>query len=324
MAASLILLLGSPRSGTTWLGKIFDSHPDVFYLHEPDSIVRNADLPFFAEDENRECVINKSEMYLKKLQNVRHPKVTTSMPIFAKSFRTAHQERMRQLLVYGAKAAAAAADRLGLAFSPTVPDLFAAGREPSATVLKSVSSLGRAKLFVDAVPNLRIVHLARHPCSQIASRLHGSSLGLLRAKTFVSTLARTRYAARLGLDETAMKALSLEGQMACQWTIANAMVHDALARHPNYHFVLYEDLCRDAEATARGLLHRCGLPQSPQTEAFLRRSTAGGQERYFGVVRDSRAEIGKWRRRLDGEQIAAITAVVERTPFGRMVLERAG
>jgi Sulfotransferase family len=33
----LILVLGAPRSGTTWLGKIFDSHPDVLYRHEPES-----------------------------------------------------------------------------------------------------------------------------------------------------------------------------------------------------------------------------------------------------------------------------------------------
>ena len=34
--ASLILVVGAPRSGTTWLAKIIDSHPDVLYRHEPD------------------------------------------------------------------------------------------------------------------------------------------------------------------------------------------------------------------------------------------------------------------------------------------------
>ena len=35
-AERAILLLGAQRSGTTWLGKILDSHPDVLYRNEPD------------------------------------------------------------------------------------------------------------------------------------------------------------------------------------------------------------------------------------------------------------------------------------------------
>ena len=30
------LITGMPRSGTTWIAKIIDSSPDVFYYHEPD------------------------------------------------------------------------------------------------------------------------------------------------------------------------------------------------------------------------------------------------------------------------------------------------
>lgn len=38
--ARLLLLLSAPRSGSTWLGKIFDSHPDILYKHEPDTVLR--------------------------------------------------------------------------------------------------------------------------------------------------------------------------------------------------------------------------------------------------------------------------------------------
>jgi hypothetical protein len=38
LAASAILVLGYPRSGTTWLAKIFDSHPNVLYRHEPNAL----------------------------------------------------------------------------------------------------------------------------------------------------------------------------------------------------------------------------------------------------------------------------------------------
>ena len=30
----LVMVLGAPRSGTSWVGKIFDSHPDVLYRRE--------------------------------------------------------------------------------------------------------------------------------------------------------------------------------------------------------------------------------------------------------------------------------------------------
>jgi len=38
LADRAILVSGSPRSGTTWLAKLLDSHPDVLYRHEPDEV----------------------------------------------------------------------------------------------------------------------------------------------------------------------------------------------------------------------------------------------------------------------------------------------
>src|SRR6185312_4530492 len=46
-----ILIFGLPRSGTTWIGKLFDSHPDTLYRHEPDS-VRRLSMPLFPEKED--------------------------------------------------------------------------------------------------------------------------------------------------------------------------------------------------------------------------------------------------------------------------------
>ena len=43
----VVFVLGGARSGTTWLAKILDSHPDVLYRHEPDIALRgdlSADL----------------------------------------------------------------------------------------------------------------------------------------------------------------------------------------------------------------------------------------------------------------------------------------
>lgn len=37
MSQPFVLLFGMPRSGTTWVGKILDSHPGTVYRHEPDA-----------------------------------------------------------------------------------------------------------------------------------------------------------------------------------------------------------------------------------------------------------------------------------------------
>ncbi len=48
MGNKLLLLFRMSRSGTTWLGKILDSHPDVLYIHEPDSEIKIKSVPLFA------------------------------------------------------------------------------------------------------------------------------------------------------------------------------------------------------------------------------------------------------------------------------------
>ncbi len=50
----LVLVFGMPRSGTTWLGKIFDSHPETLYRHEPDAWGRLNAMPLLAQPDQAE------------------------------------------------------------------------------------------------------------------------------------------------------------------------------------------------------------------------------------------------------------------------------
>jgi len=42
-------ILGLMRYGTTWIGKVLDSSPEVLYLHEPDYVKRIPCLPYTTE-----------------------------------------------------------------------------------------------------------------------------------------------------------------------------------------------------------------------------------------------------------------------------------
>jgi hypothetical protein len=41
---NLVLLVGAARSGTTWLARVLDSHPDLIHRHEPVMVIRDETL----------------------------------------------------------------------------------------------------------------------------------------------------------------------------------------------------------------------------------------------------------------------------------------
>jgi hypothetical protein len=314
----MILLLGAPRSGTSWLGKILDSHPDVLYRHEPDTIARS-DLPFLPEPEEVEALVPAARAYLDRLAGVRHPKVAGSQPQFAKSYRPAPAAALHRLAVAAGKGLELAGARLGLPLTPAIPDL--AGRLPDGSaprlVIKSVSSLGRALLFARARPDATIVHILRHPCAQIASRLRGARLKVMDTATYVRSLAATTQARRLGFDLAALEALSLEEQMAAQWAILNQKVADELGEAPGCVPLDYDAFCTAPEPGARALLARLGLGWPEPTRAFVAASSTGDAPGYFSLMRRSLAETGKWRHELTQEQTGRILAIARRAPVGQ-------
>ncbi|TCO74300.1 sulfotransferase [Chromatocurvus halotolerans] len=160
-----ILIFGMPRSGTTWIGKIFDSSPDTFYLHEPDSVRPDNTLPLLLDSSSTQ-LHERIEGWLQ----VRDEKVIGSRPYFRKSYRSPMQQRIFELSAYLAKAAKSVSRRVSL--TP-----LSRGTQPAATVWKSIESVGRLPAILDALPVSRAIHIVRHPCGQAASKLRGSATG---------------------------------------------------------------------------------------------------------------------------------------------------
>jgi hypothetical protein len=154
-----ILALGMPRSGTTWLGKILDSHPETLYRHEPDTWQRIGALPLFAPAEATAETRATVRAFVASLPGMLIGSVCADF----------------------SENVCVAAERAAVRISPAVPQVpdgsvFAertgsaaarrAGRQWLA--VKSIESPGRAGVFVTAVPEARIVHIVRHPCGYVA------------------------------------------------------------------------------------------------------------------------------------------------------------
>ena len=81
------MLIGAPRSGTTWLSKLIDANRTVLFLHEPDSIIRGQHIPpVLHEKAPDEAVIEATRRHAYAHFSVFTLKTLSVAPMFEKSY----------------------------------------------------------------------------------------------------------------------------------------------------------------------------------------------------------------------------------------------
>lgn len=306
LAASAILIAGAPRSGTSWLGKIFDSHPDVLYRFEPDwfdpdSVLINNDL---------------IRWNMGRWIANRDPRAAGKRPFFPKSWQTTPARMLRALVIY----AEAAASRSGLAYWPA-PDFGAIDR--ARAVVKTVKLRDGLGAFAEACPEGRAVLILRHPCGQVASLARGNRDGKFVLAEPGTDMPFDEYrtvvfASRHGLDEPAFQRLPNAAKYAWSWRAFSETAFASIEGQSNARVVVYEELCGNPIEQSRALLTFAGLSWHEQTETFLTRSTQhDGPAGYYAVERNSIEAAERWRKEMAPEDQETVRAVVRESPLAR-------
>jgi hypothetical protein len=299
---SLILIFGMPRSGTTWLGKIFDSHPDTLYRHEPDKWHRCAEVPKvlpWALAEGRQAAVRG---YLDEVLALRHVAVSGKPPVFPKSYYSP--------LTYGLRQATVLAARLGRRITRhlALPEFVDGARSRVHLVWKSTNSVCRLGTFLRLLDGARAVHLVRHPCGQIASILRGNALGIPAMSRLPSEHRQVLQALvdsdpgrahGLSFDEL-MEMPALE-RMTWMWVISTELALAETDRLNGCVTVTYEDLCRDPAGEVQALFEFCRLPWNEGTERFI--------------------QLQRWREQLEPDEIERILAIARESPRARRFVE---
>ena len=311
---NLILLIGAARSGTTWLAKVFDSHPDVIYRHEPDMVVQDNWLnPSAARPES---VNGDACEYVRKLADVRVLKSAGSLPQFPKRYRSTLQNALHAGLVFGARAlhlAGISGQRLA------IPDMVKTGRHPTHIAIKAVTLRNIVGSLARAMPRSRVIFIIRHPCGQVNSVLRGIRERQFEHDEPFDDAAATPEAGAAGLSRAAFDSLDLVEQAAWNWAVLNQKAVNDLTGLPNVRSVLFRDAYEYPRDIARELLEFSGLGWNPQTEAFVRRSsTPQISGRYYSVRRSSPNLNHKWRTELSETDQERILAIANRFPVGRI------
>lgn len=316
----MILLFGMPRSGTTWIGKIFDSHPDTLYRHEPDSWGLLNAIPLMAPIEPAGAYSRDIQDFCARLPGMKLTKVAASTPIFPKSYYSPLRFQLFRLNVFAAKAAAK------LCGEQAVRNMICAGDVPRIRMVwKSIESLGRLGVITRAMQPCYGIHIVRHPCGYVASVLRGESQRRFTSDESASddldlmALCLDTAAARQhGLTLESLRGMHPVERLAWRWVLFNAKAMQDIEGQPGCMTLRYEDLCSDPEGMAKQLFEFTQLTWNEQTERFVSQSTSKDVGRYYSVVKDPLKASSKWKDELSGEDIDRIYTVVALTQPGAL------
>jgi hypothetical protein len=326
----LLLLFGTPRSGTTWLGKIFDSHPLTLYKHEPDR--SRFGVPFAAHADLAEQWREQVLAFVAKLNSINTAHTSARLPVFKKKYRSHFAQTMHRLSVLGSGALS------NLGWQWPVWQFTDIHRPDVRVVWKSTDSLARLGAILRVLENCRAVRIIRHPCGYVASVLRGEKLHRFVASVTTSEdygimqkLLDAGGSHTYGLTIDHMRRFHRVERMAWIWVLLNEKAERDTADDPRCMSVRYEDVCRAPIDQARFLFSFCGLDWDSQTVDFIQASTgsseAGRREittdarRYYSIFHDPRQAAEKWRSEMKVEDIERVYKVLRQTDLIRLYPE---
>lgn len=293
--AGPILVTGSHRSGSTWVGNVLALAPGTGYVHEPFNVNTRAGVCAapFPVDFTYVTAANEAAYlpalrdtlawryaYAAELADVRTPRDAARM------VRDGGYFRLRRLR----------GDRL---------------------IMKDPIALFSAEWLSQRF-DMPVVITVRHPAAFVASLIAAGWAGFDFTKITGQELL---VAERLAPFRDALAAASAGttdpvGTGILLWRIVHHHIRTLRHDHPDWIFVRHEDLAADPVAGFRALYARVGLRFAEDTPARIaglsERSEGFGAFSLFGsrrqVNRNSREVTGLFRKRLSEDDIARIRA----------------
>ncbi|PWT91128.1 MAG: hypothetical protein C5B55_08620 [Blastocatellia bacterium] len=329
----LVFLFGLPRSGTTWVGKIFDSHPRTVYKHEPDSFPLEPTMPWAPAVSDTEALRPAALRFLSLLPNINSSRAAGSLPIFPKEYRSDWQSWMHCVSILGTKL-------ISRVFAKELPVLPCCDYDSAfglRLVWKSINSLGRLGVFFRVANHRKAIVVVRHPCGVIASLKRGLSRGNLRNNpsedySLFEMLTRTDVGKRYGLTVSKLQRMQSDERLTWKWVVVHEKAFEDVGDQQDVLFVRYEDICNDPAVLTLKMFDFCGLPWSMQTERFLETSTKPSSTRlafrklrssqlssdYFAIHKGPVQSATRWHSELQPDEIRRICDVLNCSSLARL------
>ncbi len=158
--------------------------------------------------------------------------------------------------------------------------------------------------------NVTVLLLLRHPANVLASWLEVKLKDARNATLETRPEIWSRY-----LEPWGVPLPGADPVERVSWRIGllTAAIEDSASRHPEWHLRTHESLCFDPVSEFRKLSAELGLGWGEASEAFLAENDTPGNG--YAVKRIASEQPGAWRRRLDSTQVATLRRALELFPI---------
>lgn len=286
--SSPILVTGSHRSGTTWVGQMLAAGPEVGYVYEPFNVGPGISCnphPFsawFVGLDGTDDAVRRADF--QAILGFRYPVVS-------------NLGRLR-----GAKDAARLLRNLALSLRHR-----AQGRRP---LLKDPIALFSAEWLARHFA-ASVVVMIRHPaafCSSLKLKQWTFNFADLAGQP--GLMAGPLAPMRGEIEQAVRSDLPLLEQAILLWNCIHLTIAGYQERHPDWHFVRHEDCSRDPLGSFQSLYAALGLTFTEQVRATILASSGADnpteQARGQEFRRNSLLNIDNWRRRLTADEAALV------------------
>lgn len=282
-----VLITGSHRSGSTWLGRLLAAADGLHYVHEPFNIV--ARVRWTAHPPPHQflyvCADN-ADGWARELDQA----MALRLPVAAQIVTSLRHGRARRL----ARMAHQARQARGLGHRPLVKDPIAL-----------FSTAWLAERF-----ELDPVILVRNPVSFVGSlKERNWSFDFNHWADQPLLMEHLLHDYRDAILAQARQPGSIVDQGILQWNAMYSVVDRFRRDHPDWMVLRYEDLAAAPGQEIPQIYQRLGLTFGPDQQRRLRELTERGDGRGTAAMdlrRDSRAAMETWRDRLDPGEVDTI------------------
>lgn len=288
-----ILVTGSHRSGTTWMGRMLSIPDDVVYIQEPFNLETSTDsmpyrfdhwFPYTPGMKDREAVYQA----LEKTMEFRH---VPPMPPHLSAYRALRRKTRIRL------------ENTGHRWK---------GKRP---LLKDPLALFSAEDLAERF-NLDVVCMVRHPlgfCSSLKKWDWKFPFShLLEQPALIKRHFREEANE---IAEFAREEQPIVRQAALLWNLFHKVIRTYQKSHPDWHFPRHAEMVADPVPRFEALYKKLGLSFTPSVSERLSDSLHSGKGETSRTVyqsRDAASVSQTWKNRLTEEEIGHIISKTEK------------